>query len=175
MYVLCEHGTLDVLKDIQPQYCHHTIILQHVVLVHQSSATRFISTLFLQWHQRQPYILPQNSTWTPQPIAVDSIRHDQNQEIWFATALCSATVLDLDTVACFAGLHETRLEPRNMKKKTYVDLLSSRHQAQFASENALIKRDFDLQIFSSILGHCFFSVLSTSKFSSQQPNDSRSM
>jgi len=45
-----------------------------------------------------------------------------------ARALYSASVLDLDTVACFLALHEIRLEPRKIAKPP-VDFLSSEHPA----------------------------------------------
>jgi len=46
----------------------------------------------------------------------------------FAKALYSASVLDLETVACFLALHEIRLDPKNTAKPP-VDLLSSGHPA----------------------------------------------
>jgi hypothetical protein len=57
----------------------------------------------------------------------------------FATALYSASVLDLETVDGFLALHETRSEPR-------VDLLSSKHPAQSALENPLTSIEGDLVI-----------------------------
>jgi hypothetical protein len=67
----------------------------------------------------------------------------------FATALYSASVVDLETVGCFIALQETRLEPRNIAKPP-VDLLSSKHPAQSASENLLTSIDDDLTICNPI-------------------------
>src|SRR4051812_47025700 len=55
-----------------------------------------------------------------------------------ATALYSASVLDLDTVACFLAFQEIRSGPKNTAKPP-VDLLSSGHPAQSAYEKALSK------------------------------------
>ena len=55
----------------------------------------------------------------------------------FAMALYSASaVLDLDTVACFLAVQNTKLAPRKTANPP-VDFLSSRHPAQFVSEYAL--------------------------------------
>jgi len=54
----------------------------------------------------------------------------------FAMALYSASVLDLDTVACFLAVQNTKLAPRKTANPP-VDFLSSRHRAQFVSEYAL--------------------------------------
>jgi hypothetical protein len=45
-------------------------------------------------------------------------------------------VLDLDTVACFLALQETKFGPMNIAKPP-VERLSSRQPAQYASEKAL--------------------------------------
>jgi hypothetical protein len=50
-----------------------------------------------------------------------------------ARALYSASVLDLDTVACFFTVHDMRLLPKKIANPL-VDLLSSKHPAQSASE-----------------------------------------
>jgi hypothetical protein len=51
--------------------------------------------------------------------------------------LYSASLLDLETVDCFFADHEIKLEPKKITKPP-VDLRSSEHPAQSASENALI-------------------------------------
>ena len=61
----------------------------------------------------------------------------------FANALYSASVPDLDTVACFLAHHEIKFGPRNMENPP-VDLLSSTHPAQTESEKALTNVDDDL-------------------------------
>jgi hypothetical protein len=53
-----------------------------------------------------------------------------------AMDLYSTSVLDLETVGCFFADHEIRLEPKKIAKPP-VDLQSSKHPAQSASENAL--------------------------------------
>jgi hypothetical protein len=55
----------------------------------------------------------------------------------FARDLYSASVLDLETVACFLALQEIRLDPKYTTKPP-VDLLSSTHHAQSASEKHLL-------------------------------------
>ena len=59
-----------------------------------------------------------------------------------ATALYSASVFDLDTVACFLAFQEMRFGPKNTAKPP-VDFLSSGHPAQSASEKALSKVECD--------------------------------
>jgi hypothetical protein len=61
----------------------------------------------------------------------------------FVIALYSASILDLEIVGCFRALQETRLEPKNTANSP-VDLLSSRHPAQSASEKPLTRRELDL-------------------------------
>jgi hypothetical protein len=56
-------------------------------------------------------------------------------------------VLDLDTVACLRAVHDIRLSPRKTAKPP-VELLSSTHPAQLASEKSLTIMDLDLQIFN---------------------------
>jgi hypothetical protein len=48
--------------------------------------------------------------------------------IAFAKDLYSASVLDLDTVACFLKVHDMRFDPRKTAKPP-VDVLSSEHPA----------------------------------------------
>jgi hypothetical protein len=67
----------------------------------------------------------------------------------FATDLYSASVEDLDTVACFLELQDIKLYPKNIAKPP-VDLLSSRHPAQSAYENALTSIEGDFCILSPI-------------------------
>jgi hypothetical protein len=68
----------------------------------------------------------------------------------FATALYSASVLDLDTVGCLRALQEIRLVPKNI---TYppVDILSSIQPAWSASEKALTSNGLFLMNFNPIL------------------------
>jgi hypothetical protein len=68
----------------------------------------------------------------------------------FATALYSASVLDLDTVGCLRALQEIRLVPKNI---TYppVDILSSIQPARSASEKALTSNGLFLMNFNPIL------------------------
>jgi hypothetical protein len=51
-------------------------------------------------------------------------------------------LLDLDTVCCFRVVYDIRLGPKNIAKPP-VDLMSSMHPVQSASEKALIKVDAD--------------------------------
>ena len=60
-----------------------------------------------------------------------------------ANALYSASVLDLDTVACFFAHQEIKLGPKKTAKPP-VERLSSRQPAQSKSENALTRVDDDL-------------------------------
>ena len=78
----------------------------------------------------------------------NSLRSDSTQMISavaFAKDLYSASVLDRDTVACFLALQETRLDPKNTAKPP-VDLLSSAHPVQSASEYAVTSKEEDLTI-----------------------------
>jgi hypothetical protein len=62
---------------------------------------------------------------------------------WRARVLYSASVLDLETVACFLANHETNFSQRNIAKPR-VYLLSSRQHIQSASEKALSKMQEEL-------------------------------
>lgn len=58
-----------------------------------------------------------------------------------ANALYSASVLDLDTIACFfLAFHDTRLGPKNTTKP-HMDLLSSGDPAQYTSEKPLTSKE----------------------------------
>ena len=61
----------------------------------------------------------------------------------FANALYSASVLDLETVACFLAHHEIKLGPKNTANPP-VERLSSNQPAQSESEKALRSVDDDL-------------------------------
>jgi hypothetical protein len=61
----------------------------------------------------------------------------------FARDLYSASMLDLDTVACFLGLQEIKLGPKYTAKPP-IDLLSSTHPAQSASEKEPTNVEDDL-------------------------------
>jgi hypothetical protein len=61
----------------------------------------------------------------------------------FASALYSASVLDLETVDYLRALHDTRFDPRKIANPP-VDRLSSKQPAQSASANPLISIDDDL-------------------------------
>jgi hypothetical protein len=68
----------------------------------------------------------------------------------FANALCTDSVLDLETVVCFLALHETKLDPKYIAYPP-VDLLSSKQPAQSASEYPLTNIELDLHILTPIL------------------------
>jgi hypothetical protein len=59
------------------------------------------------------------------------------------TALYSASVLDLETVACFLALLDTIFAPRKIANPL-VDLLSSTEPTQSASEKPIIIIELDL-------------------------------
>ena len=75
----------------------------------------------------------------------------------FANALYSASVLDLETVACFLALQDIKLGPKNTAKPP-VERLSSKHPAQSESEKALISVEDDLLKFRPML-NVFFTYL----------------
>jgi hypothetical protein len=60
-----------------------------------------------------------------------------------ASALYSASVLDLETICYFLDLQDTRFVPKKIANPL-VDLLPSGHPAQSASENALSANEDDL-------------------------------
>lgn len=64
-----------------------------------------------------------------------------------ARALYSASILNLETVACFCALHETKLGPIKTAKPP-VERLSSKQPAQSTPENALTSKEIDLLILS---------------------------
>jgi hypothetical protein len=72
----------------------------------------------------------------------------------FAKALYSASVLDLEIVACLRALQEIRLVPRKTANPR-IECLSSKQSAQSASEKALTSNEEDLLIFNPRLVDCF--------------------
>lgn len=72
----------------------------------------------------------------------------------FASALYPASMLDLETVACFLADHEMRLGPKNIANPP-VERLSSRHPAQSELEKALTSVEGDLLKFRPIFSVCF--------------------
>ena len=72
----------------------------------------------------------------------------------FANALYFASVLDLDTVACFRAHQDIKFGPKNTTKPP-VEHLSSRQPAQSESENALTRVKGDLLKFSPKFRVCF--------------------
>ena len=76
----------------------------------------------------------------------------------FANALYSASVLDLETVACFLAHQDIRLGPKKTAKPP-VERLSSRHPAQSESEKALTRVEGDLLKFNPVPKVCFTYVI----------------
>ena len=68
-----------------------------------------------------------------------------NSAVALANDLYSASVLDLETVACFLALQDIRFGPMNIANPP-VDLLSSTLPAQSASEKALKRKELDRAI-----------------------------
>ena len=85
----------------------------------------------------------------PIPSSSSRVSIHITSAVAFARDLYSALVLERDTVACFLAFQDIRLDPRKIAKPP-VDLLSSGHPTQSASENALTAVEEDLHILRPI-------------------------
>ena len=83
------------------------------------------------------------------PNSLSKVSVHSTSAVAFARDLYSASVLDWDTVACFFAFKDMRFEPRKIAKPP-VDLLSSGHPAQSASEKALTAVEEDLHNLSPV-------------------------